>query len=93
MQAMSVLGPSTPSTFPSEANPAPTSSRRSFPLRALWTATGAAVAIKLAGWRSDGALFVWPLSAGVGLVTGLGVWRIAYGRRRPAKVPNAVRPC
>ncbi|TCS03895.1 hypothetical protein [Caulobacter sp. BK020] len=93
MQAMSVLGPSTPSTFLSEANPAPTSSWRRFPLHALWTATSAAVAIKLAGWRGGEALFVWPLSAGAGLVTGLGVWWIAYGRQRPAKVPNAVRPC
>lgn len=54
------------------------------------TVTGAAVAIKLAGWRGDEALFVWPLSAGAGLLTGLGVWWIAYGRpKREPSPPQA----
>lgn len=44
--------------------------------------TGAAVAVKLTGWRGADVAFLWPLSAVLGLLTGLGVWQIAYGHRR-----------
>lgn len=48
-------------------------------------ATGAAVAIKLTGWHAADVALLWPLSAALGLLTGLGVWWIAYARRiRPA---------
>jgi hypothetical protein len=48
-------------------------------------ATGAVVAVKLTGWHGANAALLWPLSAVLGLSTGLGVWLIAYGRRkRPA---------
>lgn len=42
-------------------------------------ATGAAVAFKLNGMDAP---VLWPLSAVLGLLTGLGVWWIAYGRRK-----------
>jgi hypothetical protein len=45
-------------------------------------ATGAVVAVKLTGWHGANAALLWPLSAVLGLLTGLGVWRIAYGRRK-----------
>ncbi len=44
-------------------------------------ATGAAVAVKLTGWHGAEAALLWPLSAVLGLLTGLGVWLIAYGRQ------------
>ncbi len=44
-------------------------------------ATGAAVAVKLTGWHGAEVSVLWPLSAVLGLLTGLGVWWIAYGRR------------
>ena len=47
--------------------------------------TGAAVAVKLTGWHGADVVPLWPLSAVLGLVTGLGVWMIAYGRRRPGR--------
>jgi hypothetical protein len=60
--------------------------------------TGFAVAFKLLGWHATDTLVVFPLSALLGLLTGLGVWRIAYGRqgRLPAPraaVPGHVRSC
>jgi len=45
-------------------------------------ATGLAVAIKLIGMQAAEAALLLPLSAALGLVTGLGVWRIAYGLRK-----------
>jgi hypothetical protein len=54
--------------------------------------TGAAVAVKLTGWHGADAALLWPLSAVLGLLTGLGVWMIAYGRRRPARAPRGTSP-
>jgi hypothetical protein len=55
------------------------------------TATGAAVAVSLAGWRGPDVALMWPLSTALGLATGLGVWWIAYGfRKRPATTRKAV---
>jgi hypothetical protein len=51
-------------------------------------ATGGAVAIKLIGLRAAEAALLLPLSAVLGLLTGLGVWWIAYGRRK-APAPKA----
>ena len=45
-------------------------------------ATGAAVAVKLTGWHGAEVALLWPLSAVLGLLTGLGVRVIAYGGRR-----------
>jgi len=48
--------------------------------------TGAAVAGKLTGWHESDVVVLWPLSAVLGLLTGLGVWWIAYGHRKgPSK--------
>jgi cation transport ATPase len=53
-------------------------------------ATGVAVAVKLNGLDGPEAGLLWPLSAVLGLLTGLGVWQIAYGRRkRPASSREA----
>jgi hypothetical protein len=49
----------------------------------IGAATGAAVAVKLTGWHGGDIALLWPLSAVLGLLTGLGVWMIAYGRRKP----------
>lgn len=47
-------------------------------------ATGVAVAFKLNGMNGPEADLLGPLSAVLGLLTGLGVWQIAYGRwKRP----------
>jgi hypothetical protein len=43
--------------------------------------TGFAVAFRLLGWEAADAMAVLSLSAVLGLVTGLGVWQIAYGRQ------------
>ena len=46
--------------------------------------TGFAVAFRMAGQGAGGAVEVFALSIALGLVTGLGVWQIAYGwRGRP----------
>lgn len=49
-------------------------------------ATGVAVAFKLNGTNAPDAV-LWPLSALLGLLTGLGVWWIAYGRRKRRPLP------
>lgn len=54
--------------------------------------TGAAVAVKLTGWHGADVTLLWPLSAVLGLLTGLGVWMIAYGRRRSARAPRKTSP-
>jgi hypothetical protein len=55
----------------------------------IGTATGAAVAVKLTGWHGADVGLLWPLSAMLGLVTGLSVWTIAYGgRKRPTTSPS-----
>ena len=54
----------------------------------IGAATGAAVAVKLTGWHGAEVALLWPLSAVLGLLTGLGVWLIAYGRQarlRPSR--------
>ena len=52
---------------------------------AIGAVTGAAVAVKLTGWHGADIALLWPPSALLGLVTGLGVWLIAYGRRPPGR--------
>ncbi len=54
--------------------------------------TGAAVAVKLTGWHGADVALLWPLSAVLGLVTGLGVWWIAYGPRKRAASPRKTSP-
>jgi hypothetical protein len=51
-------------------------------------ATGLAVALKLIGMQAAEAVLLLPLSAALGLFTGLGVWRIAYGRRKRSPSPS-----
>jgi hypothetical protein len=53
--------------------------------------TGAAVAVKLTGWHGADVTLLWPLSAVLGLLTGLGVWVIAYGRQAPPQLRRARR--
>lgn len=52
-------------------------------------ATGVAVAVKLIDLQAAEVALLAPLSAVLGLLTGLGVWRIAYGRRRRSPSPKA----
>ncbi|KRA63936.1 hypothetical protein ASD79_21860 [Caulobacter sp. Root655] len=54
--------------------------------------TGFAVAFKLLGWHATDTLVVFPLSAVLGLATGLGVWTIAYGRQGRLPAPRAAVP-
>jgi hypothetical protein len=54
--------------------------------------TGAAVAVKLTGWHGADVTLLWPLSAVLGLLTGLGVWVIAYGRRQVSRTPRKTSP-
>jgi len=54
--------------------------------------TGAAVAVKLTGWHGADVSLLWPLSAVLGLVTGLGVWWIAYGPRKRGTSPRKASP-
>ena len=46
------------------------------------------MAVKLTGLHEADAVLLWSLSAVLGLLTGLGVWRIAYGRRRRTALPS-----
>jgi hypothetical protein len=56
----------------------------------IGAATGAAVAVKLTGWHAAEVALLWPLSAVLGVLTGLGVWWIAYARRdKPAVLAKA----
>ena len=50
--------------------------------------TGTVVAFKLMGLQGVGALLLWPVGAALGLVTGLGVWMIAYGARKQPASPR-----
>jgi hypothetical protein len=54
----------------------------------IGAATGVAVAIKLIGLQAADVALLWPLSAVLGLLTGLGVWQIAYGRRQRSSAPR-----
>lgn len=55
---------------------------------AIGAVTGATVAVKLTGWHGADVSLLWPLSAVLGLVTGLGVWWIAYAPRKRAVSPR-----
>jgi len=54
--------------------------------------TGFVVAFKLLGWHATDTLAVFPLSALLGLLTGFGVWWIAYGRQDRLPKPVITRP-
>jgi hypothetical protein len=58
----------------------------------IGAATGAAVAVKLTGWHGADAPLLRPLSTALGLLTGLGVWQIAYGRQTTLAKPSARLP-
>gem|GEM_PF-3732767 len=50
------------------------------------------MAVKLTGWHGADVSLLWPLSAVLGLVTGLGVWWIAYGPRKRGTSPREASP-
>jgi hypothetical protein len=54
----------------------------------IGAATGVVVAFRLTGWHAAEVAVLGLLSAILGLITGLGVWQIAYGRQERLPAPH-----